>query len=254
VIAIIAILAAILFPVFAKAREKARQISCASNEKQLGLGFLQYEQDNDEKEPGTPSSYQAGLGWAWEIYPYVKSVAVYKCPDDPTPSPYPYNQAVSYINNLDLMGGQSYTNVTALSQISSPAKTVQLCEGGFGFSGDITNVAGGGPYTGVGANGVNTPDNGQYGSLRIGDYMTGILNGSGGVVGTQPYTNATGLHTDGSNYLFADGHVKWMRGSAVSAGFNNPNATDCGSGSGATRIAAGTSCSDATVAGTFSFN
>ena len=51
VIAIIAILAAILFPVFAKAREKARQISCASNEKQLGLGFLQYQQDYDEQMP-----------------------------------------------------------------------------------------------------------------------------------------------------------------------------------------------------------
>jgi prepilin-type N-terminal cleavage/methylation domain-containing protein len=40
VIAIIAILAAILFPVFAKVREKARQASCASNEKQIGLGIL----------------------------------------------------------------------------------------------------------------------------------------------------------------------------------------------------------------------
>ena len=48
VIAIIAILAAILFPVFAKAREKARQISCVSNMKQLGLAILQYQQDNDE--------------------------------------------------------------------------------------------------------------------------------------------------------------------------------------------------------------
>ena len=48
VIAIIAILAAILFPVFAKVREKARQISCLSNEKQLGLAIMQYAQDNDE--------------------------------------------------------------------------------------------------------------------------------------------------------------------------------------------------------------
>src|SRR5579862_3599835 len=48
VIAIIAILAAILFPVFAQAREKARQASCISNLKQLGLAFLQYEQDYDE--------------------------------------------------------------------------------------------------------------------------------------------------------------------------------------------------------------
>jgi len=51
VIAIIAILAAILFPVFAKVREKARQTSCLSNEKQLGLAITQYVQDYDEKLP-----------------------------------------------------------------------------------------------------------------------------------------------------------------------------------------------------------
>ena len=51
VIAIIAILAAILFPVFAKAREKARQSSCASNMKQVGLALIGYTQDYDEKFP-----------------------------------------------------------------------------------------------------------------------------------------------------------------------------------------------------------
>ncbi|MFO7946152.1 MAG: prepilin-type N-terminal cleavage/methylation domain-containing protein, partial [Armatimonadota bacterium] len=45
VIAIIAILAAILFPVFARAREKARQSSCLNNLKQLSLGILMYVQD-----------------------------------------------------------------------------------------------------------------------------------------------------------------------------------------------------------------
>jgi len=45
VIAIIAILAAILFPVFARAREKARQSSCLSNCKQIALALLQYAQD-----------------------------------------------------------------------------------------------------------------------------------------------------------------------------------------------------------------
>jgi len=48
VIAIIAILAAILFPVFAKAREKARQTSCLSNLKQIGLGSVMYASDYDE--------------------------------------------------------------------------------------------------------------------------------------------------------------------------------------------------------------
>ncbi|MFA4044255.1 MAG: hypothetical protein HZRFUVUK_001041, partial [Candidatus Fervidibacterota bacterium] len=60
VIAIIAILAAILFPVFARAREKARQASCQSNLKQIGLAIFQYAQDYDERlplawyGPGTP--------------------------------------------------------------------------------------------------------------------------------------------------------------------------------------------------------
>ena len=52
VIAIIAILAAILFPVFAKAREKARQTSCLNNVKQLTLAMMQYAQDHDERWPG----------------------------------------------------------------------------------------------------------------------------------------------------------------------------------------------------------
>src|SRR5579872_1765147 len=86
VIAIIAILAAILFPVFAKVREKARQTSCLSNEKQLGLGFVQYVQDNDETYPldGAYSGTDLGQGWGGQIYPYVKSTGVYHCPDDPT--------------------------------------------------------------------------------------------------------------------------------------------------------------------------
>ncbi len=58
VIAIIAILAAILFPVFAKAREKARQITCASNLKQISLGILQYYQDSDEQFPGASADNQ----------------------------------------------------------------------------------------------------------------------------------------------------------------------------------------------------
>ena len=60
VIAIIAILAAILFPVFAQAREKARAISCASNENQLGLAFMQYTQDNNERLPQGNANNKGG--------------------------------------------------------------------------------------------------------------------------------------------------------------------------------------------------
>src|SRR5665213_1752128 len=86
VIAIIAILAAILFPVFAKVREKARQTSCASNMKQLGLAMLQYSQDYDETLPvGYPlfTGFN-GVGWGGRIHTYLKSAAVYQCPDDST--------------------------------------------------------------------------------------------------------------------------------------------------------------------------
>jgi prepilin-type N-terminal cleavage/methylation domain-containing protein/prepilin-type processing-associated H-X9-DG protein len=78
VIAIIAILAAILFPVFARAREKARQASCQSNEKQLALACLMYVQDYDEHF----NNVRLGPGgWVQITQPYVKNWQVYVCPD-----------------------------------------------------------------------------------------------------------------------------------------------------------------------------
>ena len=82
VIAIIAILAAILFPVFAKAREKARQSSCLSNSKQVGLAYMQYAQDYDGWVPGFLNGATAVYRWAWTdvIAPYVKNSQVFVCP------------------------------------------------------------------------------------------------------------------------------------------------------------------------------
>ena len=85
VIAIIAILAAILFPVFAKAREKARQSSCLSNLKQLGLAALSYAQDYDETMMyhRCSSLYPAACYWE-EAYPYMKNSQLLKCPSNST--------------------------------------------------------------------------------------------------------------------------------------------------------------------------
>ena len=100
VIAIIAILAAILFPVFARAREKARQTSCLSNVKQVMLGIKMYCQDYDERNPtdrlqivgatamsggismlpGCNQNYY--LPWFEAIMPYVKNYQLLKCPSD----------------------------------------------------------------------------------------------------------------------------------------------------------------------------
>ena len=103
VIAIIAILAAILFPVFAKAREKARQISCASNERQIGLAMLQYVQDSDEAltcsyygNKTYPSDAGANYKWMDAVYPYVKNEQVFDCPDDTQSLPYHYRTGMNY--------------------------------------------------------------------------------------------------------------------------------------------------------------
>lgn len=86
VIAIIAILAAILFPVFAQAREKARQASCLSNEKQIGLSVLMYTQDYDEMFPEGIAYADAltnvNFTWIGMVQPYVKTFAIFGCPDD----------------------------------------------------------------------------------------------------------------------------------------------------------------------------
>ncbi len=251
VIAIISILTAILFPVFAKAREKARQTACLNNEKQLGLAFLQYTGDYDDSFLGGTGKNVAinyglvsGQGWGGQIYSYVKDVDVYKCPDDSTPTVLDATQTaytVSYGYNVNFVNGFPFSiNGNTQSALSSPSKTVLLFEVSNAtanptdaFEGRTTVQQG--LYITPSADGLDGGMNYQKSTANsiVVKYETGLMGGNGGRV--CPYTQGvqnpqfdaiTGRHSDGSNFLFGDGHVKWLRGASVSNGHNAAQETD----------------------------
>jgi prepilin-type N-terminal cleavage/methylation domain-containing protein/prepilin-type processing-associated H-X9-DG protein len=267
VIAIIAILAAILFPVFAKAREKARQTTCASNLKQLGLAFVQYDQDYDEQMPcgygnpywGAPNPTPwRGYGWAGQIYSYVKSTGVYSCPDDPT------SNGISYAYNDNAAASfaawpTGYNPGSSMSKFNAPASTVLLFEnftwGGYynrdPLSTSIANPAEP-PFDGTpnfqskpapldmyGSSSYASNGSGFSGSDFANGYPAsktpGYLGGcntevwpSGPATGPAPTT----MHDPGSNYLAVDGHVKFLRPEKVSPGVDATLASTAGSCTG----------------------
>ncbi len=188
VIAIIAILAAILFPVFAKAREKARTSSCASNVKQMSLGMLQYAQDYDETfsmlgngyqyapvvAGNTYFNYNSATGylyyyrsWASNIYPYVKNVQIYRCPST-TYENYgvAYGLPANCVNTANALVSYFGTTIK-MSQLKQPSQSLMISE----------KYGGGGN---------------QY--VLSGQYYVGRAS-----------------HNEGSNISYLDGHVKWQR-------------------------------------------
>jgi prepilin-type processing-associated H-X9-DG protein len=253
VIAIIAILAAILFPVFARARANARKASCLSNEKQVGLGILQYTQDYDETYPtGMTEAFDSegatrrGMGWAGQISPYVKSAQIFVCPDDQTPSACSYGFN-SNLHRVTASAGQDVGSLNfttgSLASVNSPAKTIMLFEV-TGARTDVTKpydaASGTGDQYSASGHGTSSNemspsfpavtgapvvvwydtgvlDNGAWGnSARFDPVPSGVADGSG----YTPSVSGKGRHLEGSNFLFADGHAKWLKPSAVSAGRN----------------------------------
>ena len=198
VIAIIAILAAILFPVFARAREKARQASCTSNLKQIALAELMYVQDYDERSHGPTmhnvqfnymgggncsgcfQRYEANWGNVcagplpnfYPLYPYHKNHELWYCP----------SAAPGYRSYGWARGGENQKIAT----IQYPAQSVMFADA------RDCNIAWLPRHNGCCS---SNPD----------------LQG--------PHPHFVGdTHNEGANMAFWDGHVKWARTTSLPIG------------------------------------
>lgn len=203
VIAIITILAAILFPVFAQAREKARQAACMSNQKQIGLGILQYIQDYDESFPISVVTQSASppagalIGWVDAVQPYVKSLQVFQCPSEPA-SPVTDPTKAGYtdywINKNASDGFQTQP------ESLNPAISLLLGEGGSTNDTPLANATA--RFRSNGCNGAGDTTTLDSQQPVCPNTASGIAFNLGG--GGQH-------HVLGANYTFLDGHTKWYK-------------------------------------------
>lgn len=193
VLAIIGILAAILLPVFGSAREAAGTATCSSNLKQIYLGTKLYMQDSNDTYPYL-GYVRTDCGWANLIYPYIKSAAVFECPNaeqgefktgcPPDTPPTETSQAItwdgSYNYNLLRVGKRQVIREVSVGRPSDVALFVD----------------GSGSYI--------TP----YGNERCSDPTGTFDNGYDCFIHAETYR--VERHRDGFNFCFADGHIKWI--------------------------------------------
>lgn len=183
VIAIIAILAAILFPVFAKAREKARQTSCLSNCRQLATACLQYWQDYDERtqrhcDNGGAAIASNGDCWMGVLVPYTKNSQIFVCPS---------NSGTTQSYGWDIRG----MDYKSIGTFQYPAEKMIFTE----------HDTQGGGYVRHSACGPGSCGN------------TGATRSC--VAGHTPASYGPARHNEGNNVAFVDGHAKWMKVSDI---------------------------------------
>lgn len=253
-IAIIAILAAILFPVFAQAKAAAKATASVSNEKQQSLAVLMYSADADDMAPvdciwgqhdalywyGSWSS--AFSPWSYEILPYTKNGGILEDPQT-TPNPggsdsgwYSYNPeygynytALSPITSTSGTGPNKWVRTpVSFTSLSRPSETVMVSahstaqENSEYWWGAGTLLAS--PYT------VEAPECYSINPLCIDNWGSGWWESTpmqgNRIAGA--YTGWNSIRKAGDGIVsFCDGHVKVMPPGAMAAGTNwNPNIAD----------------------------
>jgi len=237
VIAIIAILAAILFPVFAQAREKARTASCLSNNKQVVLAFQMYLQDFDETMvPHRVNTIESGVAWRWPklMNPYIKNWQIFHCPSGTDPQGIWGSGPNAWWGNWQRLSqiGYNYLGLgvwcdcayciqgVSLAAIARPAGTIAFV--------DSASQSTANPYPTNAQDGYYTVQApAQYAAIvpatNTCTWYDGVHGGWDWVKpGAKPdYTGwSIDRHSEGLNVGWVDGHVKFMKSSALWAGTN----------------------------------
>lgn len=191
VVAIIAILAALIFPAFYRSREAARRTACQSNMKQIGLALTQYAQDYDSVNPPRFSGAtlegpdKNPLNWRVIIFPYVKSAQVFQCPSNPENQTSATNLTTAPAGTPDMhvSYGCNYNSGTGLGVFSdSDGKHDLTSDASFEFPSETISVA----ETTSTRPDIDMDDIALFGKLYSG-------------------------HLGFTNYLFTDGHVKALK-------------------------------------------
>lgn len=227
VIAIIAILAAILFPVFAQAREKARSTACLSNQKNIATGIILYSQDYDDNiiqtiwRKGYSTQPVPERLWTTNLQPYLRSggqfppAGVFKCPSwseerfreaGNLPGCSPVDAAfVAPASGQEIYShyGMANAQLNPVGTGSSPSDYYFKTPG-----------SGMDPFTGqvvtVNLSQVLRPAD----TALVSDGVTmSFLMGSRRILSSFGCTGAL-MHHEGSNYVFLDGHAKFLKGNA----------------------------------------
>jgi prepilin-type processing-associated H-X9-DG protein len=217
VIAIIAILAAILFPVFAQAREKARQAACLSNGKQMGTAISMYATDYDDT--AIPVWYRrngSAVAWWFQLTdPYTKNRGVLSCPSDVTSLPNNYPNILGLDPSYQLSYGYNcIRDDKAPGGFTNPINYDGVCT----FDGPDANNGG---KFGIPLAEMQSPseliilsETSNFNYHFAGDGNTdwgsdGDCDGFGARAG-KPCILAR-RHNGGFTNIFCDGHAKWMK-------------------------------------------
>ena len=189
VVAIVAVITAILFPVFAAVRERGRRTVCQSNLKQLAIAMQEYVQDND-------GIYPSSSNWGYAPYSYLKNVAVFRCPDHPK----------------EVIGVFSTEAMHSLLTWDSSVYPVD-----YGYDAPRLYL-----FSRRSKNGVQDATLGSYSTVWLNEDPVwenpdgSLVDPNGDLYGrkaatpcNQDFVGST-LHSGAGNYSYIDGHVKWL--------------------------------------------